>query len=178
MTTHLSKSLLNNYRQCPRRLWLEMQDRTAGKQEREPLAQASYSADTQKRFLNGHVIGRIAKARQPQGIDIEAQSWVEEDEGTKRRDLGYTQHLTKMWLMHGVPLFEAPFSHSNLLVMADVMRPTQRGKQTVSQMIEVKSSATAKGYHLTATVQQTLQLDRWLNSFGRQIRDISKKKTK
>lgn len=26
MTLHLSKSLLNNYRQCPRRLWLEMQD--------------------------------------------------------------------------------------------------------------------------------------------------------
>jgi hypothetical protein len=147
MTNHLSKSLLNNYRQCPRRLWLEMQD-------------------------------RIAKTRWPQGIDIEAHSWVEDDEGTKRRDLGYAQHLTQMWLMQGVHLFEATFSHSNLFVMADVMRPTQRCKQTVWQMIEVKSSAIAKGYHITATLQQTLQLDRWLNSFGGQIRDISKEKTK
>lgn len=27
MTLYLSKSLLNNYRQCPRRLWLELRDR-------------------------------------------------------------------------------------------------------------------------------------------------------
>jgi hypothetical protein len=33
---------------------------------------------------------------------------------------------------------------------------------------------TPEGYTITATVQQTLQLDRWLNSFGGQIRDISK----
>ena len=151
-----------------------MQDRTARKKGRIPLAQASYSADAQKRFLDGHVIGSIAKAVWPQGIDIKAQSWVEDDERTKRRDLGYTQQLTQMWLMRGAPLFEATFRHSNLLAMVDVMRPTQRGKQPVWQMIEVKSSATPKDNHITATVHQTLQLDRWLNSFGGQIRGIRK----
>ena len=154
MTLHLSKSLLNNYRQCPRRLWLEMQDRAARKRGQAPLAQASYSADAQKRFLDGHVIGRIAKARWPKGIDIEAQSWVEDDRGTKRRDLSYAQHLTHMWLMQGVPLFEATFSHSQLLVMADVMRPAQRGGKTVWQMIEVKSSTTRKDYHITDLATQ------------------------
>ena len=154
MTLHLSKSLLNNYRQCPRRLWLEMQDRAARKRGQAPLAQASYSADAQKRFLDGHVIGRIAKARWPNGIDIEAQSWVEDDRGTKRRDLSYAQHLTHMWLMQGVPLFEATFSHSQLLVMADVMRPVQRGGKTVWQMVEVKSSTTRKDYHITDLATQ------------------------
>ena len=33
---------------------------------------------------------------------------------------------------------------------------------------------TPEGYTISATVQQTLQLDRWLNSFGGQIRNISK----
>jgi CRISPR/Cas system-associated exonuclease Cas4 (RecB family) len=154
MNLHLSKSLLNNYRQCPRRLWLEMQDRAARKQGQAPLAQASYSADAQKRFLDGHVIGRIAKARWPKGIDIEAQSWVEDNSGHKRRDLSYAQHLTHMWLMQGVPLFEATFSHSQLLVMADVMRPAQRGGKTVWQMIEVKSSTTRKDYHITDLATQ------------------------
>ena len=31
-----------------------------------------------------------------------------------------------------------------------------------------------EGYTITATVQQTLQLDRWLNSFGQQIQNIQK----
>jgi hypothetical protein len=154
MTPHLSKSLLNNYRQCPRRLWLEMQDRTARKLGQTPLAQATYSADAQKRFLDGHVIGRIAKARWPQGVDIEALSWVEDDTGTKRRDLRYAQHLTQMWLMQGLPLFEATFSHKQLLVMADVMRPAKRGKETVWQMIEVKSSTAPKDYHITDLATQ------------------------
>ncbi|OYU11022.1 MAG: hypothetical protein CFE38_14760 [Comamonadaceae bacterium PBBC1] len=30
------------------------------------------------------------------------------------------------------------------------------------------------GYHITATVVQTLLLDRWINSFGGQIRNIRK----
>ncbi len=155
MTAYLSKSLLNNYRQCPRRLWLEMQDRAARKQGLEPIAHAVFSADTQKRFLDGHVIGRIAKASWPHGIDIEAASWTEnKDTGAKHRDLTKAQHLTQMYLGQGLPLFEATFSHNNLLIMADVMRPAKHGTETVWQMIEVKSSTTPKNYHITDLATQ------------------------
>jgi hypothetical protein len=33
---------------------------------------------------------------------------------------------------------------------------------------------TPTGYTITATVQQTLLLDRWLNSFGGQVRNVVK----
>ena len=44
MKTYLSKSLLNNFRQCPRRLWLELQDRRARREGRTSLATMQYSA--------------------------------------------------------------------------------------------------------------------------------------
>ncbi|OYU11024.1 MAG: hypothetical protein CFE38_14770 [Comamonadaceae bacterium PBBC1] len=155
MTPYLSKSLLNNYRQCPRRLWLEMQDRAARKQGLPPLAQAVYSAETLRRFVDGHVIGRIAKACWPDGIDIEAQSWVQDEKtGERRRDLSYAQRLTQMSLAHRKPLFETTFSHRNLLIMADVMRPLGPRQGDGWQMIEVKSSTEPKDYHLTDLATQ------------------------
>jgi hypothetical protein len=36
---------------------------------------------------------------------------------------------------------------------------------------------TPTGYTITATVQQTLLLDRWLNSFGGQVRNVKKEST-
>ncbi|WP_089956674.1 DUF2779 domain-containing protein [Limnohabitans sp. 2KL-3] len=155
-TPHLSKSLLNNYRQCPRRLWLEMQDRAARKKGLEPVAQAVYSADTTKRFLDGHVIGRIAQACWSEGVDIEKASWItDEDTGQRHRDLNYATHLTYQWMQdQRRTLFEATFQHQNLLVMADVMVPRRHGHRVYWQMIEVKSSTTPKDYHITDLATQ------------------------
>ena len=50
-TPYLSKSLLNNYRKCQRRLRLEMAGHRAVREGRMSLlTPAGYSADTLKRF--------------------------------------------------------------------------------------------------------------------------------
>ena len=155
-TPSLSKSLLNNYRQCPRRLWLEVRDRQAVRAGGQPLVQASFGAETLKRFAEGHVVGRIAQAMWPQGIDIERQSLVEDERtGEQRRDLGYAQHLTQMWtLQPEQALYEATFSHDGLLVQADVLVPRRQGRRSGWQMLEVKSSTAPKAYHLTDLATQ------------------------
>jgi len=92
----------------------------------------------------------------PQGVDIERQSLVEdEDTGQMRRDLGYAQHLTQMWTMESEQaLFEATFSHDGLLVQADVLVPRPQGRRSGWQMLEVKSSTVPKDYHLTDLATQ------------------------
>lgn len=149
MTTHLSKSLLNSFRQCPRRLWLELQDRRARREGRQPLAPVQYSADTLKRFAEGHVVGRIAQAMWPQGLNIEdaaAQSSL-----GPRRDLNQAKRLTLQAIGQRQALFEATFEHEALLVQADVLLPVRGGWQ----MLEVKSSTAPKDYHYSDLATQT-----------------------
>jgi hypothetical protein len=152
MTLHLSKSLLNNYRQCPRRLWLEMADRRAVREGRTPLlTHAGYSADTLNRFAQGHVVGRIAQAMWPSGVDIEQQSSrTDPVTGERRRDLGQAAKLTQSVLKQKRPLFEATFEHDGVLVQADVLLPVRSGWH----MLEVKSSSQPKPYHLSDLATQ------------------------
>lgn len=149
MVPYLSKSLLNNFRQCPRRLWLELQDRRARREGRKPLAQVQYSADTLKRFAEGHVVGRIAQAMWPGGLNIE-EATSQVTKGLKR-DLNQAKLLTQLAIGRRQPLFEATFEHDALLVQADVMAPVRGGWQ----MLEVKSSNAPKDYHYTDLATQT-----------------------
>lgn len=141
MTIYLSKSLLNNYRQCPRRLWLELRDRQAVRAGGVPLVQAQYSAETLKRFAEGHVVGRIAQAMWPDGLNVEEAAM--QAGGGQRRDLDRARALTQQAIAQKQPLFEATFEHDGLLVQADVMAPVRGGWQ----MLEVKSSTSPKPYH-------------------------------
>jgi CRISPR/Cas system-associated exonuclease Cas4 (RecB family) len=141
MTVYLSKSLLNSFRQCPRRLWLELQDNRARREGRPAIAQKQYSADALKRFAEGHVVGRIAQAMWPSGVDIE--SAVLKNSKEKKRDLNESKRLTQQVIEQGRPLFEATFEHDALLIQADVMLPARDGWQ----MLEVKSSSSPKAYH-------------------------------
>ena len=113
MTTYLSKSLLNNFRQCPRRLWLELQDNRARREGRETLVQKQYSSDTLKRFAEGHIVGQIAQAMWPTGIDIELAALKSSKKGT--RDLNQSKLLTQQVIGQGRPLFEATFEYDSLL---------------------------------------------------------------
>jgi hypothetical protein len=151
---YLSKSLLNNYRQCPRRLWLEMRDRQAVRNGQQPQVHAQHTADTLKRFAEGHVIGRIAQAMWPQGVDIEAA--VQQTLGPFRRDLGLSGKLTQQAVAKRQTMFEATFSHSNVLVQADVLLPVRGGWQ----MLEVKSSGSVKDYHITDLATQVWVAER------------------
>lgn len=148
MSAYLSKSLLNNYRQCPRRPWLDVRDRQAAKQGKGRSAPAEHSADTLKRFAEGHVIGRIAQAMWPYALDIETA--VHQQRGDLQRDLTLAAKLTQQAVNKKQAMCEATFTHDRVLVQADVLLPIRGGWQ----MLEVKSSSAPKTYHITDIATQ------------------------
>lgn len=133
----LSKSRLLAFRQCPKRLWLEIH---------RPELRAD-SAATQANFAVGHQVGDIARRlydRDGKGqlIDVHAE--------------GYDAALARSQELLGSskPVFEAGFSAGGALAFADVMLPARKGGKKVWRMIEVKSSASVKDYHRDDTAVQ------------------------
>lgn len=127
----LSKSKIIAFRQCPKRLWLEV--------NKPELAKVSES--TQASFDVGHRVGEIARSiydPKKSGIMIDIQK-----EGFSQA-LARSQTLTNA----DVPIFEAGFSGNGLLAFADVMLPLEQNGQRVWKMVEVKSSTSVKDYHL------------------------------
>lgn len=132
MTVHgLSKSRITAWRQCPKRLWLQI--------HRRELLEDS---DQAKRLYQiGNEIGEIAQRICPDGILIEDQNNLSAAiAATKAALAAYPDR----------PIFEAAFQHDGLLVRADVLLPTRNGYR----MTEVKSSTSVKPYHVEdCTVQ-------------------------
>ena len=142
MTRPLSKSKLISYRQCPKRLWLEV--------HRPELREDS--ASTQAIFASGHKVGELAQQIfDPLGsgflIDMQA--------------LGIAGAFTKTTELvnanPALPIFEAGFSadmagNGGALAFADVLLPVpssvgSTADKTAWQMIEVKSSTSVKDYY-------------------------------
>ena len=130
MTQILSKSKLLAFRQCPKRLWLEV--------HRPGLSEDSPS--TQARFKVGHEVGDIARRlydADDQGtlIDIKAE--------------GFAPALarTRALLESRKPIFEAGFSAAGALAFADIMLPVHKHGQPHWRMVEIKSSTEVKDYH-------------------------------
>ena len=126
----LSKSKLIAYRQCPKRLWLEV--------HRPELREDS--AQTQARFKAGHQVGDIARQQydsRGKGVLLDPQ--VDGFQAVFTR----TQEL----LGKHVPIFEAGFQTKEAMALADVMLPVRKSGQRAWKMVEVKSSTTVKGYH-------------------------------
>lgn len=128
---HFSKSKLLAYRQCPKRLWLEIH-RPEWRED---------SAESQARFAIGYQVGDIARQLyDPEGngalIDVEAEGF---DAAFAR-----TAQLVRDARQ---PIFEAGFTAEGALAFADVMLPAVRDGEPVWRMIEVKSSASVKDYH-------------------------------
>jgi hypothetical protein len=126
----LSKSKILAYRQCPRRLWLEINH----PDWRED------SADTQARFQAGHGVGDMARRiYDPQGrgtlIDIDAE------------DFEAAFSRTRALLTKRRPIFEAGFKGGGALAFTDMLRPVRKGGRPVWRMVEVKSSTAVKDYH-------------------------------
>lgn len=136
-TITLSKSKLLAYRQCPKRLWLEL--------HRKELRQDSTA--TQASFDTGNQVGDIARTLYDpsgKGVLIDPQA-----EGIDAA-LNHSQHL----LARNHPIFEAGFRAEGALAFADVMLPTKRAGQRGWRMVEVKSSTEVKDYHLDDTAIQ------------------------
>lgn len=129
MTTRsfrLSKSRITEYLQCPKRLFLsvhrpELREETPGMQQR---------------FDVGNQVGRIAQSMFPDGILI----------GDESNDLSAALAQTAQVLRDypDKPIFEATFSHGDMLIRADVLVPQEKG----FRMVEVKSSTSVKDYYL------------------------------
>lgn len=126
----LSKSKLIAFRQCERRLWLEV--------NRPDLREDSEA--TKAKFKEGNVVGEIAQQLYDpdrQGATINAQT-----EGFNVA-FARTQSLLKV----EAPLFEAGFQIDGALAFADVMLPLQSDEGLSWRMVEVKSSTSVKDYH-------------------------------
>ena len=121
----LSKSSITAWRQCPKRLWLQI--------NRSELLEVS--DQTERSFQIGHEIGELAQRLCPDGILIEDQDNL--SAAIAATKVALTAHPDR-------PIFEATFQHEGLLVRADVLIPTPNGYR----MTEVKSSTSVKPYHV------------------------------
>ena len=125
----LSKSKLIAFRQCPKRLWLDVH---------QPDAREDSSA-TQAVFRTGHEIGALAQQiYDPAGegvtIDLRAEG------------VAVAVESTHVLLQTRKPLFEAGFVAAGGLAFADVMLPITEGETPAWKMVEVKSSTSVKTY--------------------------------
>lgn len=126
----LSKSKLMTFRQCPKRLWLEVH---------RPALREDSSA-TQASFAVGHQVGDIAqRLYDPEGkgalIDPQVEGF----------DTAFAR--TQTLLRSAQPIFEAGFRAEGALAFADVMLPVKKGGKRAWRMVEVKSSTSVKDYH-------------------------------
>lgn len=126
----LSKSKIISYRQCPKRLWLEL--------HRPELRDDSGKEAV---FAIGNQVGEVAQQiydSESRGliIDVDAIGWEE----------AYKQ--TAEWLREAKgPIFEAALRIPGALALADVMLPERATDGSVVwRMIEVKSTASVKDY--------------------------------
>jgi hypothetical protein len=127
----LSKSKLIAFRQCPKRLWLEV--------HRPDLREDSGAV--QASFQPGYQVGDVARRiYDPEGhgaeIDVESEGY----EGA----FGRTAELLSS---SHAPIYEAGFRTDGALAFADVMLPEIQNGRIVWRMVEVKASASVKDYH-------------------------------
>ena len=134
----LSKSRITAWRQCPKRLWLQTNRRDL----------ATPDSDRTKRLYQvGNEVGEVAQRLHPSGILIE-------DQDNLTAAIANTKIALETYPDR--PLFEAAFQHDGLLVRSDLLLPTSHGYR----MIEVKSSASVKPYHVDDCAVQAWVLKR------------------
>ncbi|PPD55090.1 MAG: hypothetical protein CTY12_01920 [Methylotenera sp.] len=121
----LSKSRIAAWRQCPKRLWLQI--------HRPGLLETS--TETERGFQIGYEVGETAQSLFPNGILIK-------DDDNLTAALVSTKAAINAH--PDQPIFEATFQHDGVLVRSDLLIPTPDGYC----MAEVKSSASVKPYHI------------------------------
>jgi len=135
----LSKSKIIAFRQCPKRLWLEV--------HRPELREDS--AGTLTSFQIGHQVGDIARRiYDPDGkgtvIDVKTEGY----------DRAFARSASLLADSHQ-PVFEAGFKAAGGLAFADVMLPEIANGRRMWRMVEVKSSTSPKDYHRDDVAVQT-----------------------
>lgn len=137
---NLSKSKIIAFRQCPKRLWLEVH---------HPELRED-SAVAQARFAEGHRVGDIARTLyDPKGVGATI------DVGTEGFNQAFKRTKELLAAAAG-PIFEAGLESSAAIAFADVMIPVRRKGRTAWKMVEVKSSTSVKDYHREDVATQAL----------------------
>lgn len=135
----LSKSKLLAFRQCPKRLWLEIHR----PELREDSAAAKASFDV------GHQVGDLARRLyDPKGNGVLIDPQAEGFEAAFSRSMTLLESTR--------PIFEAGFRAEGALAFADVMLPERKGGKRTWRMVEVKSSTSVKDYHRDDAAVQSL----------------------
>lgn len=127
MSHGLSKSKLMSFRQCPRKLWLEV--------HRPELAEPDPEAEA--RFAIGHEVGEVARRLYDDSNGI----LVEYDAGLAAALAHTSEALTQN---STAPIFEATVERDGLLVRADVLLRDPDGPR----LIEVKAATQLKPEYL------------------------------
>jgi len=127
---NFSKSKLLAFRQCPKRLWLEI--------HRPELKTAVESGDNRLQ-IGVHVseVARQVYDPDQHGVTVEVQDGDMASAIAKSRSLLHSPH----------PVFEAALSGGGVTAFADAMLPQLRDGSISWRMVEVKSSTTVKPYH-------------------------------
>jgi hypothetical protein len=131
----LSKSKLIAYRQCHKRLWLEVW---------HPERKVE-SESTLQGFQVGHNVGEVARRiYDPEGLGVLVDVSSEGFESAFQRSIALLQAPAA-----GIrqPIFEAGCKAGGGLAFADVMLPLEDDTQGQWRMVEVKASTQVKPYH-------------------------------
>lgn len=128
----LSKSKIIAFRQCPKRLWLEVHQ----------IKDKSDSSSTEASYSIGNQIGDIARTiYDPTNTGHLIEPFVD--------GFNAAFEQTQTLLTASEPIFEAGFCVDGALSFADVLLPTSnKSGQQSWRMVEVKSSTSVKNYHL------------------------------
>lgn len=134
MTFLLSKSKLQSYHQCNKKLWLEVHQPTLA--QRDEFQQLSLDRGTE--------FGNAVRELYPDGILVAEKN--SQDAITK------TLHHLEIFAagQKPVPLFEAAFSYNNVIVRVDLLLPVTQGAW---ELIEVKAGRLKPHYVRDAAIQ-------------------------
>ena len=124
MSQLLSKSKYLNGLQCPKYLWIQINE-----PERIPEPDTA----TQYIFDQGHLVGELAKKLFPSGINIPTDDFMD------------NVRQTKQFLQQRTPLFEAGICAEGLYSRIDILNPVSDHDWDI---IEVKSTTDVKDVHL------------------------------
>jgi hypothetical protein len=131
---NLSKSKIIAHRQCPKRLWLQI--------NRPDLIKVS--ATTQVRLDEGNKVGDIARHNYPGGVLIDTLKRAEAIDQTKEA------------IAKNQTIFEGAFFEEDVLIRADLLFPEKGGYR----LVEIKSSTGVKGYHVDDVTIQSWVMDK------------------